>query len=315
VPDAPTISVVICAYTRARWDELIEAVASTLTQTVAALEVIVVVDHNPELFERAREELDGARVLESTGSPGLAGARNTGAAAAAAADVIAFLDDDASAATDWLEQLASEYDGANVLGVGGRIDPLWQAPRPVWFPEEFNWVVGCSYRGLPTQRAAVRNMIGANMSVRREVLEAIGGFREELGRLRSGAGAAEETDLCIRGSERFPGGVWLYVPAAVVGHSVGLERTTWAFFRRRCFHEGLAKAALVSGTGASAGLESERRYVRRVLPAGVARGLLGSLRGQREDARRAAAIVVGLGYTAAGYVRGRVRQRMARPSA
>jgi glycosyltransferase involved in cell wall biosynthesis len=315
VAEAPTISVVICAYTRARWDELTDAVRSTLAQTVAALEVIVVVDHNPELFERAREDLRGARVLESTGSPGLAGARNTGAAAAGAADVIAFLDDDASAATDWLEQLASAYDGANVLGVGGRIDPLWRAPRPLWFPEEFNWVVGCSYRGLPTQRAAVRNMIGANMSVRREVLGTIGGFREELGRLRSGAGAAEETDLCIRGSQRFPAGVWLYVPSAIVSHCVGLERTTWAFFRRRCFHEGLAKAALVSGTGAAAGLQSERSYVRRVLPAGVARGLLAPLRGQRDGVRRAGAIVVGLAYTAAGYIRGRVLQRTRRSAA
>jgi GT2 family glycosyltransferase len=308
VTDAATISVVICAYTRARWDDLVGAVASALAQSVAPLEVIVVVDHNPQLLERAREELNGVRVLESTGAPGLAGARNTGAAAAAA-EVIAFLDDDASAAPDWLEQIASAYAGEHVLGVGGRIDPLWQAPRPAWFPEEFNWVVGCSYRGLPTEPAPVRNMIGANMSVRRDVLEAIGGFREELGRLRNGAGAAEETDLCIRGSARFPGGVWLYLPSAAVSHSVGVQRTTWAFFHRRCYHEGLAKAALVVGTGTSAGLESERRYVRRVLPAGVARALAGSARGERGGARRAAAIAAGLAYTAAGYARGRLWRR------
>jgi len=300
--------VVICAYTRARWDELLGAVRSTLEQTAMPLEVIVVVDNNHELFDLARQQFDGVRVIESTRDPGLAGARNSGAAAATG-DVLAFIDDDASAARDWLAQLAGAYASEDVLGVGGRIDPLWQVPRPLWFPEEFNWVVGCSYRGLPTQPAAVRNMIGANMSVRRSVLEAIGGFREELGRTRSGAGAAEETDLCIRGSARFPGGRWMYLPSAAVSHSVSAQRATWAYFRRRCYHEGLAKAALVAGAGAAAGLESERSYVLRVLPFGVLRALAARARGERGGAERAGAITVGLAYTAVGYLRGRLGRR------
>jgi GT2 family glycosyltransferase len=310
VAEETTISVVICAYTRARWDDLLAALRSIQGQTAVAFEVIVVVDNNQELFDWARHQLDGVHVIESTRGPGLAGARNSGAAAATG-DVVAFIDDDACAAPDWLAKLAGAYAGENVLGVGGRIDPLWQAPRPLWFPEEFNWVVGCSYRGLPTEPAAVRNMIGANMSVRRSVLEAIGGFREELGRTRSGAGAAEETDLCIRGSARFPGGRWLYLPSAAVSHSVSAQRATWAYFRRRCYHEGLAKAALVVGTGTSAGLESERRYIRRVLPSAVLRALAAGARGDRGGAGRAAAIIVGLAYTAVGYLRGRVGRRSA----
>lgn len=297
-------SVVICAYTEERWEDLERAVASALEQSSPPSEVVVVIDNNAALLERAHTALREVSVIANDRAPGLAGARNSGAARASA-PVIAFLDDDARAASDWLERLLEHYEDPNVLGAGGLIEPDWRTTRPRWFPEEFGWVVGCSYRGLPTHTQAVRNMIGANMSVRRGVLEGIGGFREDLGRLPSGAGAAEETDFCIRGQERFPDGRWLYVPAARVAHAVGAERTSWAFFRRRCANEGLAKAAMVAGTGAQTGLASERAYARRVLPAGVARGLLAGLRGDRSGPLQSAAILGGLAYTTLGYLRGR----------
>jgi hypothetical protein len=148
-------------------------------------------------------------------------------------------------------------------------------------------------------------MIGANMSVRREVFDALGGFSENLGRL-------EETDFCIRGSLRFPAGRWLYLPAALVSHSVTPQRSTWRYFRKRCYNEGLAKASMVAGTGHRAGLESERRYVRWVLPSGVVRECLRGLRGDPGGPARAAAIVAGLSYTAAGFAKGRLRRILTR---
>ncbi len=296
-------SVVICAYSEERWDELVRAVDSALGQTAAAREVVVSVDHNPELLERARERFQPAvTVVANEQRAGLAGARNSGAHATSA-PLVAFLDDDARAQPDWLEQIVQPYGDPSILGVGGRIDPDWRRPRPRWFPEEFYWVVGCSYRGLPTAPGPVRNMIGANMSVRREVFDALGGFSEDLGRL-------EETDFCIRGQRLFPDGVWLYWPRAIVSHSVAPERTTWRYFRARCFNEGVAKASMVAGTGHQAGLQSERHYVRRVLPTGLARELLRVLRGDTAGPERAAAIVTGLAYTAAGFLRGWIRRRL-----
>lgn len=44
------ISVVICAYTEKRWDDVLAAVASVRAQSLAAHEVILVVDHNPALL-------------------------------------------------------------------------------------------------------------------------------------------------------------------------------------------------------------------------------------------------------------------------
>jgi len=50
------VSVIICAYTEARWTDLRAAIAALRTQQVPPYEMIVVVDHNPALFERASAE-------------------------------------------------------------------------------------------------------------------------------------------------------------------------------------------------------------------------------------------------------------------
>ena len=166
VPAHPLeVSVIICAYADARWDALRAAIQSLRDQTVRPSELIVVIDHNPPLFERARRAFEGARVAENQQARGLSGARNTGVALARG-EVLAFLDDDACAAADWLERLLSGYSDASVIGVGGAIQPQWAAARPAWFPAEFDWVVGCTYRGMPVAQAPVRNLIGANMSLR-----------------------------------------------------------------------------------------------------------------------------------------------------
>src|SRR4051812_2715518 len=176
------ISVVICAYADERWGELTEAVQSVRRQSYPPLEVIVVVDHNVQLLSRAQAALPAVRVLESSGPKGLSGARNTGIAASAGA-VIAFLDDDAVADPDWLARIAAGYADPSVLGVGGAIRPRWEDGRPAGFPSEFDWVVGCTYQGMPTALSPVRNLIGANMSIRREVFGLVGGFTDGIGRV------------------------------------------------------------------------------------------------------------------------------------
>ena len=300
---APTISVIICAYTDVRWNDLIEAVASLRRQQMAPAEVIVVVDHNPGLLARARAEFLDVTVLENTGSQGLSGARNSGLAAASG-EIVAFMDEDAAADPTWLEELAGAYADPNVLGAGGAIVPQWQNGRPGWFPEEFDWVVGCTYRGMPRVQNPVRNLIGCNMSLRREVFAEVGGFRPGIGRVGTLPVGCEETELCMRVRQRWPQGELVYVPAAVVRHSVPQARATWAYFRSRCYAEGISKALVTQFVGAQDGLSSERAYTLRTLPAGVLRGLRTTLRGQAEGLGRAAAIAGGFMLTAIGYGRG-----------
>lgn len=298
------VSVVICAYTEARWDDLREATFSVQRQTPPPLELIVVVDHNGALLRRARAELPGIIVLENQEQRGLSGARNTGVRAARGA-LVAFLDDDAVAEPDWLHVLAQACEDANVLGCGGLIEPAWRGGKPPWFPEEFNWVVGCSYRGLPRTRSVVRNLIGSSMCLRRTVIESVGGFRSDVGRVGTHPMGCEETELSLRALRRWPGRVFLYEPAARIRHAVPGARTRWSYFRSRCFFEGRSKARVARLAGARDGLASERAYTVHALPRGVAGNLLrGLAHRDAGELAQAGAIVAGLAITTAGFVTG-----------
>ncbi|MFC5718596.1 glycosyltransferase family 2 protein [Streptomyces gamaensis] len=310
----PACSVVICAYTEDRWDDTLAAVASVRAQSLPALETLVVVDHNPVLLQRLartlREEAPEVRVLANAGPRGLSAGRNTGIAASSG-EVIAFLDDDAVAERDWLLRFAEAYTDPRVMAVGGRTEPVWASRRrPGWFPAEFDWVVGCSYRGQPPGRSRVRNVLGGNASFRRTAFEAAGGFASGIGRdgdrLPLGC---EETELCIRIGRAVPDAVLLVDDRAVIHHRVPAARERFGYFRTRAWAEGLSKALVSRSVGAREGLASERRYTTRVLPAGVARGLRDALLGRPGGAGRAGAIVVGLAVTTAGYAVGRVRAR------
>lgn len=300
-----TFAVVICAYTDQRWDDTLRAVDSVRSQLPPPRELIVVVDHNPALLARLAERLPGVLVVANRFGQGLSGARNTGVELASC-DVVVFLDDDAAAAPGWLSGLAGHYAdpgaGRDVLGVGGRIDPEWSPRRPFWWPPEFDWVVGCSYTGQGT--GVVRNLIGANASFRRELF-ADGGFATAIG--RSAAVplpvGCEETEFCIRVAATRPDGVFIQSADAAVTHRVPPARQTFSYFRQRCYSEGLSKAQVTESVGAQAGLSSEWSYSAVTLPKGVLRNLGQALRGDLAGLARAAAIVIGLAYTTAGYLR------------
>jgi len=297
-------SVVICAFTEERWDDLVRSVDSVRRQTLPPVETIVVIDHNEALMARAVEAFPWARVVPNEGERGLSDGRNTGVRVSRGA-IVAFLDDDAAAENDWLETLARTFRDADVIGVGGAAISEWDAGRPTWFPEEFDWVVGCSYLGMPTERAAVRNPLGCNMSFRRAGFQAAGPFEITVGRVGSKPVGGEETEFCIRLREAMPGHHIIYEPAARVRHRVRAERGTWRYFVSRCYGEGVSKAVIGRLVRSSAGLATERRYSTVTLPAGVARNIAAIPR-RPGAALRAGAIIAGLGITTLGYVRGRM---------
>lgn len=308
-----TATVVICAYTAKRWDDVVAAVESVAGQDVCGAELVVVVDHNDALLARARQAFDprGVRVLPNVRARGLSGARNT-AVDAASGDIVVFLDDDAVARPGWLRALLSPYADPTVMAVGGVAHPRWPACRPMLFPAadpthrdatgELDWVVGCTYTGQPTEQAEVRNLMGVNMSVRREVFERVGGFAEDLGRIGANPLGCEETELCIRARHAYrrdgePIRIVLE-PRAEVDHRVSADRVEWVYLRRRSWAEGLSKAAVCTLVGSDDALSTERCYVATVLPAAVAREV------RRGRLASAAAVVVCLAWTSAGYLRG-----------
>ncbi len=306
--DGVSVSVVICAHSEQRWHDTLAAVASVQAQRLPPQEIILVVDHNPALHAALAAELPGVSVLENMAAPGLSGGKNTGAAAASGG-IVAFLDDDAVAEPDWLKFLVDPYSDPLVMGVGGFTYPLWATARPSWFPAEFDWVVGCSYRGMPELSAPVRNVMGGNASFRREVIPMVGGFRSGIGR---SAGArplgCEETEFCIRLAQQIPGAVVVFDNRARIGHRVPAGRARFAYFWSRCHAEGLSKAMVVDSVGARHGLASERAYTVVTLPRGVVRGVVEALRGQPAGLARAGAIIAGFTATAWGYLLGRARK-------
>jgi hypothetical protein len=250
------------------------------------------------------------RVAPNDDARGLSGARNAGVRATSG-DIVVFLDDDAQARPGWLGTLLAAFE-PDVMAVGGSALPRWDRGRPAWFPEEFDWVVGCTYRGSPRERADVRNLLGANMSFRRAALQAAGGFEGRLGRVGTLPAGGEETELCIRARRALPAMRIILDPSAAVDHRVPAARGRLRYFVQRCFGEGRSKAIIVALSGREAGLATERGYVRRTLPRGVHRGLRELIGSDRNGGRRAAAIVLGLGVTTAGYLTGWIRSRLIR---
>ncbi|MCD5401861.1 glycosyltransferase [candidate division NPL-UPA2 bacterium] len=184
------------------------------------------VDHNEELYRTLEGWLKdvgpGApdirlKLVHNTGVPGLSETRNVGIRAAEG-DIVAFIDDDAVAEPDWLENLVRPFEVPEVVAVGGRAVPLWLSGSRLswsWFPEELDWIAGCTYKGLPvnyspksavgsqqsipdsrssppdyrlsiddSRLTTIRNVPGCNMSFRKEVFGSVGFFRNDIGGLK-----------------------------------------------------------------------------------------------------------------------------------
>ena len=305
----PTVSVVICTYTDRRWEVLAAAINSVLAQDPPPSQLIVVVDHNEQLSSRIKRAFPDLVVVANGEPQGLSGARNTGIAQAGG-EIVVFLDDDAVPTDRWLAALTSVYADENVIGSGGTATPRWEGQRPPWMPDEFLWTVGCSYRGLPSDKRAIRNPIGANMAFRRYVFEAIGGFRDGVGRVGKTPLGCEETEFSIRVLSALPASAIIHIPQAEVTHLVTEDRARWRYFRRRCWAEGLSKAIVTASVGNGPGLASERSYTTRTLPRGILRGLADAQRGDFAGLQRAGAILAGLIITTAAFARGCLARRL-----
>jgi GT2 family glycosyltransferase len=298
-PNAPTVSVIICAYTTNRWDLLVDSVSSVLDQTLPPREVFVCIDHNPELYRRAQAHWRShsrVRVIENRYGGRLGSARTT-AAELASGSLIAFLDDDAAAEPDWLRTLVAAMADPSVVATGGAPLPIFSRPRPRWIPLECDWVFGCAYRGLPESTAPVRHVIGASMCVRREELHAIGYFHSD---------DHDDMDMCHRLLHNYADRQILYVPDAVVHHYVHPERLTWSYFWRRCFSVNRGKVGAFAGMGAARNLRAERQFVRRSLRTGVYAGFKEWGSGDVGGLWRALSLVAGIVLAAVGYGFGHV---------
>jgi GT2 family glycosyltransferase len=299
-----TVSVVVASFTEERWEQLQRALASIRAQTISVAEIVLSIDHNEALFRRAEAAFPDVKVVENREPRGASGARNTGIKLCSGS-LIAFLDDDITADPEWLAASIRHFADPSVVGVGGRITPIWEGVPPAWFPEELLWTVGVTYRGMPSRAAAVRNVWTANMVVRRSACERVGGFRPEFGKLGDREDfQAEDTEFCLRVARDWPNGKWIYEPDAVAGHAVPLRRSSRRFLVTRCYHEGRNKMLMADIAGKES-TSREKRYFVRTLPAGVLRGLREAIGGDLHGAARSWWLIVSAFAAVVGVVKGR----------
>jgi hypothetical protein len=188
-----------------------------------------------------------------------------------------------------------------VAAVGGAPLPVFEEQRPRWFPREFDWVFGCAYSGLPSTRARLAHLIGANMSVRRSALQEISGFHSD---------NHDDMDMCHRLA--FAQYNVLYEPLAVVSHFVPATRTTWRYFWRRCYFVNLGKVEAFANMQGAAHLGAELAFVGWIMTTGIPAGMHQALRGDLYGLVRAGAMMAGIVLAGLGHLSGKLQVRWLR---
>jgi GT2 family glycosyltransferase len=179
----PSASIAIC--TRERPDDLARTLRAVVAEASRGGHPVVVVDNRPSTT-RTRDvvtSFPGVRYVRED-RPGLNAARNR-ALRECGTHIVAFTDDDATPETGWLDALRAAFGHPLRMGVTGLALPLeLETPAQEWFerispfgrgyiPHTFD-PMHCS----PNSAGHVG--AGANMALRRDVLEHVGGFDETL---------------------------------------------------------------------------------------------------------------------------------------
>jgi glycosyltransferase involved in cell wall biosynthesis len=291
----PLVSIVVCAHRTDRLQDLLEAIDSLKAQSHHGIEIITVIDGNPELYEKIKNLAEDPRIHVTLNEKnlGLSESRNRGISMSKG-DIIAFFDDDAIAKANWVEELVKMYLDRDAIAAGGCILPLWLGGEPRCLPQEFYWLIGATHKGFPEDVGEVRNTFGSNLSFKSDVLRSLGGFRGEMGMKAKGQLQSEETEICDRMKDKFGKGV-IYNNKAIVHHKVFPERLRWQFLLGRAFWQGYSKRVMME-MGHS--LEEEGKFLRTVQNGVLDRAKSGSLIKYCQLAvLLALTSAVGLGYT------------------
>lgn len=243
------ISTIVCAYSLKRFDKTVNCIETLLNNNYKNLEIIVVIDGNEELRQKIKSKfrnLGKVLIIGNNIDEGPSIARNRGIEHSRG-DIIAFIDDDAYVSVDWLERIAKTFhDYSDIISVGGKLLPVYENGVSK-LPEEILWIVGCTYKGHPENKQFVRNVISANMAVRKDIFKDIkfetihskNNNREILAPIKE----LEDTLFCVRLNNRKNNAV-LYDPDLIVYHNVPANRLTLSYIIKRTFSEGMLKAKL-----------------------------------------------------------------------
>jgi glycosyltransferase involved in cell wall biosynthesis len=284
----PLISVVLC--TRNRADLLDKAIASVVAQDFPSecYEIVIVdngsSDHTRQIADRYAERPNIRYILEE--QVGLCVARNTGWQAASAS-YVALFDDDAIARPGWLAAIARTFQRSrsDVGIIGGRVDPIWLAPRPDWLADEIagaltivDW--GSSEKEICDPRREF--LAGANMAAPKAVIAEVGGFHPWLDRV--GNNLLSNGDVHLEIKVMRCGYRCLYVPDMAIEHLASPERLTQAWFTKRFYWQGISDAVMEIIDGSPSPRRRIRLAARRLAHLGLTSAKLRALPFPTRDA-------------------------------
>ena len=227
----PTISIVIPVLDRAQ--ELVRCLDSIALVDYPSDRIQVIVVDDGSRDDSARVARDrGALVVSSGGTRrGPAAARNVGASQAYG-ELLAFIDSDCSASTQWLAELVPLFSDARVAAVGGQVDGMCCASGV----DRYEAVMSSLSLGTRARFGSSGDdtfyLPSCNLLVRRTLFLSVNGFVDSMH-------VGEDVDLTWR--LRDAGWTIAYLPAGRILHE---HRSTLRSFMSRRFDYGTSEGTL-----------------------------------------------------------------------
>jgi glucosyl-dolichyl phosphate glucuronosyltransferase len=282
--NTPEISVVICSYNRE--DYIIGAIDSLYRQTLSKdkFEVLVVdnnsIDNTGELVQQYMRERPDFHLHYLTESrQGSSFARNTGAAFSKGW-LLCFMDDDAIAEKDYLQNILNFFQThPDANGLGGRIIPKYIPEEPKWMSYYVSSLVGnFDYSKEVEVFKPGKYPLESNMIVLKEDFTTIGGFNIDLpgvkGTLRIGG---EGKDFFLR--LQALGRKIYYDPSVIVHHVVEVKKLTPHYLYRVASGMGRGESVRTKAIGRFAFFKKVLEYLYK-LAGSVVLGIFYALKGK-----------------------------------
>lgn len=246
-------TVLIATFNRASLlDETLGSLAVMPTSAARRWEVVIVdnnsTDDTRAVVERHQRTFPVAVRYLFEAKQGRSSALNTGIAAAGGR-VIAFTDDDVRVAAGWLDAACDALANEDAAGyAGGPVRPIWGAPPPPWLDltrgDLWGTIAIQDHGSHPIGYEEARKVpLGANMAVRADVFDRVGGFRADLGRTDGRVLLGQEVPEWLLRARR-AGFTGMYLPGMEVHHHIPSSRLTRRYFRRWWYGKGVSRAAL-----------------------------------------------------------------------